>query len=269
MNSIKIVDILKELLDQFASRVPDILGAFFVILIGWLLAKLLSRLIKKFLIAVKVDRFAERLNEIELISNSQFNVRPSALISKIIYYLMMIITAIAATDILGMPAVSNLMSDIINYIPNLLTAMLVLAVGVFVSDFIKKLVETTCKSLAIPSAKIISSAVFWFLFIIVLMSALAQAKVNTQFITSAFIVIIGGVALAFSIGYGLASKNIMSDYLASFSVKRKFAIGDKIKIGEIVGEIVELDNTTVVLLSDNGKIRIPANRLTSEIISIY
>jgi small-conductance mechanosensitive channel len=192
----------------------------------------------------------------------------SSILSKVIYYLLMLIFIVAATDTLGMEAVSQLMNDIINYIPNLLVAVIMLGVGLLFADFIKGVVQTTCRSLGIPSANLIANFVFYFLLIAVAMSALGQAQINTAFLQNNLTVIIGGGVLAFAFGYGLASRDMMANFIASFYSRSKVAIGDQVKIGEVEGQVIDVDNTTVTLQAEDRQVIVPLSKLTTENIEL-
>jgi len=258
------MEIVMELLRNLANALPSFIGAILVFFLGWLISKGVSRLLKRLLKTIGVDKLAEKLNDIELISQTRFRIVPSELLSKVIYYLLLLIFIIAATDVLGMPAVSNLMSDIINYVPNLLTAGIVLIIGVLFADFIKKIVLTACESLAIPSAGIIANFIFYFIFIAVAMSALSQAKINTEFIQDNLTVLVAGAALAFAIGYGFASKDMMANFVASFYSKDKVRVGDEVKIGEVHGRILYMDNNSMTIKTSTSIVLVPLSKLTSE-----
>jgi hypothetical protein len=254
---------------SFFGKIPSLLSALLVLIIGWIIAKFVAKIIRKFFERIKVDRFADRLNDIDFIAKANWEIKPSRIFSKFLYYLILLIFVIAATDVLGMPAISILISDILNYIPLLITAILVLAIGILFSDFIRKLVQTTCESLGIPSAKVISSFVFYFLLINVLISALSQAQIDTDFIASNISIILGGAVLAFGLGYGLAAKDIFANFLTSFYSKGKIKIGDTISIEDIQGEIVEIDKTSVILDTGEGKVIYPLHKILKEKFTIH
>lgn len=256
--------VVSDMLSKFASALPNIIGALAVFIIGWIIAKFVANILKKILKSVGIDKLADKLNEIEIVEKSNIKIVPSKLLSKIAYYVLLIIFTVAATDVLNMPAVSNLMSDLLNYIPNLISALIFLAIGIFLAEFVKNIVQTATSSLGIPSGRIIASVVFYFIFLNVLISALGQAKINTAFIEDNLTTIIAGVVFAFALGYGLASKSMMANMLASFYSKKKFNVGDKIKINDISGEITEMDNSSITLASNEKKFLIPLSRLMEE-----
>jgi small-conductance mechanosensitive channel len=261
-------DMVRKLLDQLVAVAPNLFGALFLLLIGWLLARFIARIMRRLLRTVGVDKLGDQLNDIELVRKANIRIIISSILSKVIYYLLMLIFIVAATDTLGMEAVSQLMNDIINYIPNLLVAVIMLGVGLLFADFIKGVVQTTCRSLGIPSANLIANFVFYFLLIAVAMSALGQAQINTAFLQNNLTVIIGGGVLAFAFGYGLASRDMMANFIASFYSRSKVAIGDQVKIGEVEGQVIDVDNTTVTLQAEDRQVIVPLSKLTTENIEL-
>jgi len=262
-------EIIVEQFKQFAKIIPNLAGALAVILIGWIVAKLVAGIIKRILQKSKVDKLADKLNDIDLFSKANVKIVPSTLFSKLLYYSIMFIVFILATDVLGMKSVSDLMAGLLAYMPHLLSAFLVFIVGVLVADFIKNIVLTTCTSLAIPAAGLISNIVFYFLFLNVTMIALTQAKINTDFIQDNLSIILAGVVLAFAIGYGFASRNIVASFLSSFYNKDKVKPGDIIGIGGIKGKVVEMDNTSIILQTKDRKVVVPLSKLDSETFEIF
>jgi len=261
--------LLEELYNKSIEAFPNIIFALLIAIIGWILAKIIARIVRKVLEALQIDRLADKLNDIDIVNKANFTIVPSQVLSKLVYYLILLVSFIAATDFLGIEAVSNLMSDLINYLPSLLSAVVFFLIGLFIADFLRGIVLTTCQSLSIPSAKVISSVVFYFLFLTVTMSALDQAKISTDFINSSFMIIIAGVVASFALGYGLASKDMMSNFLASFYVKNKFEAGDRITIDGIQGQIESMDNKSFVLKTTNSKIVFPLNKLAQDKVEIH
>ncbi len=266
INALKIVE---ELLLNFAAIIDNIVGALAVLLIGWLVASLVAKVTKRLLKGIGIDRLAARLNEIEVIHKSNLKIVPSVLLSKILYYLLFFVFIIAATDVLGMEAVTLLMGNLLNYIPKLLSALVVFVVGVLVADFLKKIVLTTCQSLGIPAASTIANVVFYFLFLNVIMITLSQAGIDTDFIQDNISIILAGVVLAFAIGYGFASRQIVANFLSSFYNKEKLKVGDVIGIEGVKGTVIEIGNNSFTLQSEDRKIIVPLAKLSSENMEVF
>ena len=264
-----IIASLAEIGRSLMSGVPKMLVALSIFVIGWLVAKLVKKVIRKILQKLRVDEFGEKLNEIEMVSKAKLNIKLSEVFSKIVYYLLLLFVLVASSEALGMPAVSNLISDIFNFIPNLIVALLVLIIGLLVAEAIKNLVQTALLSLGIPSAKIIGNVVFYFLFINVLVSALTQAKINTAFLSQNLTLLIGGGVLAFGLGYGIASKDIISNILSSFYYKDRIRPGDKITIDGVTGKVIEVNKSSFTISNEEGKIIVPMSKLNNNNLIIH
>jgi hypothetical protein len=181
----------------------------------------------------------------------------------------MLFVAVAATSILGIPEISNLVADMMNFIPKLVVALIVLVIGILIADALRKMVLTGLKSLGVPSAGLISSVVFYFLFINIVISALSQAEINTEFLSQNISIVIGGIVAAFAIGYGLASKDVMANMIASFYSGNQFQVGDKITIEDVTGIIVSIDKASLSVKTDNGKVMFPLNKAVNQKVEFH
>jgi Conserved TM helix/Mechanosensitive ion channel len=260
---------LEQVIFKFFGVLPGLVSAIVILIVGVMLSKFLRNLLRGILQKTGVDKLAEKLNDIDIVRNSNITITPSVVISKALYYLLLLVFIIAATDALGMESISQLVMDVVNYVPSLISSILVLAIGVGFADSVKGGVQTACQSMGIPSGKIIGNFVFYFIFINAVVTALGQAKIDTDFIKSNLTVLLGAVASAFALGYGIASKDLMASFLASFYSKERYEIGDMISIDGEKGTIIEMDNTSVVMQCEGKKVVIPMSKLTNEKVEIH
>ncbi|NNF33323.1 MAG: mechanosensitive ion channel [Saprospiraceae bacterium] len=264
-----VLNSLIQMGQQFINAFPRVFTAIVIVLVGMIIAKMIAKTLRKLMEKAGIDKIGEKLNEIEMIQKSNIEIKLSQLFSKVLYYVLMLFFLVAAADVLAMPAVSQLVTDIFNFVPNLIVALIVLILGLLMSEAVKNLVYTTLKSLAIPSARIISSFLFYFLLINVFVSALTQAKINIEFLSQNLTVLIGGAVMAFGIGYGLASKDVIANFMASFYSKDKVKLGDMVTIDGVEGEIIDLDRTSLTINTDKSQVILPLSKMTSDKIEIH
>lgn len=265
---VDLTGLLQELLIRFTAGLPGLFTAIVLVILGFIVAGVVSRIVKRVLLSLKIDVLGDKLNEIEMVSKANIEVKISTVLSKAIYYVVLLIFLIAATDVLGMPVLSELVMDIFTLIPSLLVAGVILVVGILFADAIRSLVKTACDSLGIPSGKLISMLIFYFIVINVLVSALTQANINTEFLAQNISLIIGGAILAFAIGYGLASKTTVSNFLAAQYVNDKIKVGDTITINGTSGLVVAMDKSSVCLDTGTAKIYVPMHQLIQESVEV-
>jgi len=258
-----------DLLRQFISAIPRIATAIIIIIVGFIIAKIVAGIVKKLLLRLGVDRLGDKLGEIDIVQKSNVKIEISKIISKFIYYIMVLFFLIAGAEALGMPAISNLVSDIINFIPNLIVAVIMLVLGLLLAEALRSIAFTALKSLGIPSAGMISSFVFYFILITVFVSALKQAAIQTEFLETNLSILIGGVVAAFALGYGLAAKDIIKNFISSFYNKGKINIGDTVTVDGEKGEIVKIDSTSVTIQANDRRILYPLSAVLGGKIIIH
>jgi len=251
--------------------IPALIKGVVILLVGLLLAKLLYRLILKFLGAIGVDKLADRLMSIEMFERANFDLVPSKIVAASVYYFIIIIFSMAAVEAMGLKIISDLLKDLIEYIPSGVTAFIVLIIGIFLADAVKKIIVTACRTLGISSGNLIANVVFYFIMLNIVLISLRQAKLQTKFMEDNMSIILAGVAGAFAIGYGLASRHIMSSLLASFYNRDKFHIGDEVTIDGMRGEVITINNNTVILrsLDEDSEFVIPYSKVATEGVEIH
>jgi len=248
--------LVENIVSPILAGLPKFLGAIGLLILLYVIAKIVRKVVRIFLEKMKVDKLAEKFEEIDIISKNNIKIVPSAIIAG------------AISDMLHLTTISNYLTGLITYLPKVFTAFAFLIVGFLFSEFIRKGIYTAGKSVGIPSAKVISSVIFYFLIINVFISALTQAGIDTEFIQSNLTMIIGGVVMAFALGYGLASKDMMSSILAGFYNKR-LKEGDFVTIDGVKGTIESITNVDLILTNQDGKTVIPLSRLNKVLVQIH
>jgi len=266
-----ILDALREQAILMLNVIPALIKGVIILIVGVVIARLLRRLISRALKAIGVDKLADRLMSIEMFEKANFDLVPSNIVASSVYYFIVIIFSMAAVEAMGLKIISDLLKDLIEYIPSGVTAFIVLILGIFLADAVKKIIATACRTLGISSGNLIANVVFYFIMLNIVLISLRQAKLQTKFMEDNMSIILAGVAGAFAIGYGLASRHIMSSLLASFYNRDKFHIGDEVSIDGMRGEVVTINNNTVILrsLDEDSEFVIPYSKVATEGVEIH
>lgn len=261
--------VFAELLARFSEGAPKLLFALLILAIGRVVAGVVRRIVRRILAGLQVDRLAEQLNDIDLVQRTGMKIQISSVVAQMAFYVLMLGFIIFATDMLGIPAITDMVRDVIDYLPALFSAFVLFLLGLFLADMVRGAVQTTCQSMGIPSAKMIATAVFYFLFVTIAVSALSQAKISTGFIASNLTVVIGALALAFAVGYGLAARDLVANYIAGHYNRNKVRIGDDVRIAGVRGKVVLIDATSMILQTPERAIIIPLSKMTTEKVEVF
>jgi small-conductance mechanosensitive channel len=256
---------LKSFGSKFMGAIPGILAAMVILLFGWFFARLVSAGFKQVLKLLKIDALAEHINANEILEKANITRKPSELIAKFLYWILMLLVVITAADTVGWTAVTQEIAKLIDWLPSLLAAIVFFIVGMYLASFVRDVIQGATASLGIGTGRLVSLAVFYILAIVVTITSLDQAGLDTTVLQSNLLLILGSILLAGSISYGWASKNILANLLATTFGRRTIKIGHRITFEGKSGEVIEINNMNIIVRqADNSKLVIPSSALINQ-----
>ncbi len=264
-----LVNTFNTLISQFIGFVPRLVGCIVILLVGYLAAKTVAIVVRNVLGKVGFDKIGEKLNEISIVKQLKTEIKLSEIVAKVLYYFILLVFLTAATETLGVNAITSMVLSLVNFIPQLIAAAIMLQIGIMVSDAIKSAVVSVCRSFNIPSAKLIGNIVFIFFLVITFISALGQIGIETALLESSFNLIIGGVIVAFALGYGIASRDVMANMIAAMYSRNKYREGQVVRLDDVKGTITQIDNVSVTIKNDEATIVIPLQLFQSRKVEIF
>lgn len=211
---------LSEFWTDFVLFVPRLLAALVFLILGWILAKLLRAGMLRLLRVLHFQRLAEKSGLEGFLEQGNVNITLSRLVSDIVYWLVLLIVIVLISQSLGMEVVARLFTRAINYVPNVLAALLVLIFGALLARFINRLLFAWLTRLGISNALTISTISEYAIQIFVFFVALEQLQIGTALLVSAFQIGFGAVALAFAIAFGLGGKERAAELLSRLSRRK-------------------------------------------------
>ena len=152
--------------------------------------------------------------------------------------------------------------------PRLFSALALFMIGLYIANFIRKAIKGVFESFDLNGSKIISSLIFYIICIIITVTALNQAGIDTDIITNNLTIILGAFLLTLAIGFGFGSKEIIGDLLRAFYTRKNFEIGQKIRFKGIEGVIESVNNVTMTLKVENGKLVLPVKDVVENEVEI-
>ncbi|GAB4395948.1 MAG: hypothetical protein OHK0053_07890 [Microscillaceae bacterium] len=255
-------------LNVIVQALPSFLGALILLLIGWLVAKSLSFVVLKLLLNVKFDRLIEKPPLSEYFAQANLKAKPSEWVRKLVYWTVYLLFIVIAAETLGLEVVSTEISKLISYLPRLFAALLIFGIGVYIISFVRDFIRAATATLSMSAGKFISGFVFYILLIILGLTTLKQAGMDTDIITTNLTLIMGAIFFSFALGYGFASRDILSNILATFFSRRVFQLGQTIEVANVKGKIIEISSISVRLQTDEGEVIVPSNLLIKNKVKI-
>jgi Conserved TM helix len=198
---------LSNALNTFLNAIPQVVGALLIIIIGWLIAGVLARVVREVLARLGADRlFAEHGSEVY--GRRSAEVKPSVVTSEIVKWIVRFIFLVAAANVLGMPQVSVLLNQVLLWIPNLLVAAVILLVAPLVARFVRGAIEIGAGEMGFSNASLLGRIAEVAIVAFAVLVAVNQLGIAADLINILFIGLVAAVSLGFGLAFGLGGRDV-------------------------------------------------------------
>jgi Conserved TM helix len=194
---------------QIGSVMPALLGATVILLTGYFLARQVQRWADDVLKRLDFNRVAAAGGLDEVVGRTGSRLDPVRALAKLIFWLVMLVVILLASTALGLESINQMFGTMLGFIPTLIAAIVIIVLGMIVGEFVRGVILASAGSVAgVPTlAKIAKGAVV----LISMFLALEQVGVAGEIITASFTLVLGAVALAFGLAFGLGNRELAGE----------------------------------------------------------
>lgn len=198
-----ILDPLQEVFLKFKVFLPNLLAMLAILVLGVLLAKAIRFMLEKSLIAIHFDSWSDRVGITTLMRKGDLWTKPSATLSTLVFWLLIIVAIMLGLSALRISAVDNLVEQFFNYLPRAFSAVLILMVGSLLAGFASRAVLIAAVNSGYHYAKFLAEAVRALLIVLILAMVMEQLQIAPSIVLAAFSIIFGGIVVALAISFGV------------------------------------------------------------------
>lgn len=211
---------LRAFLTQLGVFLPKLILAIIIIIAGWLLAKFLKLLVIKGLQVINFNVLTEKAGIDGFLQQGGIKTGMAGILGVLVYWLVILITLMIAFNGLGLTYVTDLVSRVVMFIPKVIVAVLILAVGMYFSRFIAQTVSAYCKNVGLVDADLLGRISQYAIMVFVILIALDQVSVVTDIIRQTFLILLSGLALALALAFGIGGQKTAADLLERWWPKK-------------------------------------------------
>lgn len=210
---------LKSLWIGFIDFIPNLIGAFLVFIIGWIVAVAIGKLVAEILKKIKFNQIFEKGSWKTAIEKADIKVDASAFIGAIVKWVLLIAFLIAAVQILGLNQLKDFFVSVLAYLPNVIVAALILVVAVIIADILEKVVRATVEGIKVGYGQLIGGIVRWSIWIFAILAILLQLGIAEDLIKVIVQGLVALVVIAGGIAFGLGGKDVAAEILRDLKSK--------------------------------------------------
>lgn len=211
-----------NILSRFFVFLPSFLAAIIIFLFGLILGKWLKALVVKILGAVKLDQGLRKAGLDSYLNKAEIRGKIEVFFGELIRWLIILVFSMAAVNILGLTTVSNVLNSLLSYIPRIISAVLVLTIGVLLGGLIEKLIKGAVSQVHVRISRMLAKIASYLVVIVSALAAVNELGIAQSLINTLFVGVVATLALGIGLAIGLGAKELVAKMLMDwYSAEKK------------------------------------------------
>ncbi len=220
------------------SAIPKIIGFALILVVGWFIASLIEKGLASILRTIKFNDLAERAGLADFIRKMGMNTDAAGLIGLVVKWFVRLIALVVAFDALGLPAVSDVLRQLLLWLPNVIVALVVLVIGGLAARTLSNVVRGATTKAGLSNADFLAKAASVVVWAFAVVVAVNQLGIATALVNTLFMAIVGALALAIGLAFGLGGRETAAKIVSTWYAKGQEKSEDIRKLVDAAGDQV-------------------------------
>lgn len=206
---------LQDLWWSFVQFAPKLIIAVVFFIIGWVLGSLVAKAFEQVISALKIDKLFESIGTKDLLNKAGMNLNVGHFIGQVVRWFIIIVFLLPSLNLVGLTYISSfLKDDVLGFLPRVIVAALILIIATVVSSAISKALTAGGKAMNLRSANMLGSVAKYAVWVFAFIIALGQLGVAPAYMQILFAGIIGMMAVAGALAFGLGGKDAAAKFIS-------------------------------------------------------
>jgi hypothetical protein len=207
---------LRAFLTQLGAFLPRLLVAVVILIAGWLLAKLVRFAVARGLKAINFNVLAEKAGIDGFLEQGGIRAGTIGILALLAYWLVVLAALVVAFNSLGLVQVTELVGRIVWFIPKVVVAVVILAIGAYFAQFVARTLITYGRNLGLEDVELLGRLSRYAIMVFVVLIALDQMGIAGDIVRQSFLILLAGVVLALALAFGLGGQKWAAEMLERF-----------------------------------------------------
>ncbi|OGI58042.1 hypothetical protein A3C60_01685 [Candidatus Nomurabacteria bacterium RIFCSPHIGHO2_02_FULL_37_45] len=196
---------------QFA---PKFIVAIVLFIVGWVLGNIIAKALEQVFSALKVDKLFVSIGADNLFRKAGMNLDTGYFIGQVVKWFVVVVFLLPSLNLVGLNEVTFfLQEDVLGFLPRVIVAALVLVIAAVISEGISGAVTATAKTMNLRSANLFGAVTKYAVWVFAFIIALGKLGLG-DYMSILFSGIIGMIALACALAFGLGAKDHASRFIS-------------------------------------------------------
>ena len=199
---------LQALWMGFISFIPGLILAIIIFIIGWIIGSVVGKAIMQLFAALKIDKVFESAGAGDMMARAGMRLNVGKFMGDLVKWFIIAVFLMTALNVPQLTEVTTFLRDVVvQYLPRVIVAALVLVMATVISDFMRKFIRGSAKMANVRSANLLGSIAHWAIWIFAAIIALSELGIAASFMQILFTGIIAMLAIAGGLAFGLGGRD--------------------------------------------------------------
>lgn len=212
---------LTDLLQRAWARAPGLVGAFFCLLAGLLVARWVRSAVEAFLNKGNLDQHAGSIGVNEVLARLGLGKSPTYAVGFVAYWALLMVFFVAAAHSVALPAVDDMLERFVAFLPSAAAAILVLFGGMLFARLAGQVVGNAAAANNVRGEAFLSRAASLIVLSFAFIQALEQLGIRLELVRDAALILVASAGLAVALAFGLGGKSVAEEILREALNRKK------------------------------------------------
>jgi hypothetical protein len=203
----------------FFSAIPKIFGFIVILIVGWVVASLVEKAVAALLRTIKFNDLAKRSGLADFVNKMGTGTDSAGVLGAVVKWFIRLIALVVAFDALGLPAVSDVLRQLLLWLPNVVVALVVLVIGGLLASALSNVVRGAAAKSALGNPDLLAKVASGLVWAFAIVVAVNQIGIATALVNTLFMAVVGAVALALGLAFGLGGRDTAAEIVRNWYAK--------------------------------------------------
>lgn len=208
-----LLDASSNLLTSIALFIPNLLGALILFFVGIVLSGWIKSLTVRLLSGLNLSKLFQGTTFSKFLEHADLTTKIEQVIGELLRLLVVLIFFIASINLLGLTTVTEVLNRILNYLPHVFAATLIIAIGTIIAGLVEKIVKGSLGTVDVKTSRLLAKISSYIVMVFTILAAMSQLGIAATFVNTLFIGFVAMLAIGLGLSLGLGSKDLVKTIL--------------------------------------------------------
>lgn len=210
---VALFDASSNLLTSIALFIPNLLGALILFFVGIVLSGWIKSLTVRLLSGLNLSKLFQGTTFSKFLEHADLTTKIEQVVGELLRLLVVLIFFIASINLLGLTTVTEVLNRILNYLPHVFAATLIIAIGTIIAGLVEKIVKGSLGTVDVKTSRLLAKISSYIVMVFTILAAMSQLGIAATFVNTLFIGFVAMLAIGLGLSLGLGSKDLVKTIL--------------------------------------------------------